>query len=140
MSASVKKIKEIGIEQERNLVNLLKLKGFMAASLQSSANSLPDVICGDTENFFVFEVKTTSTNNIKIYKRQIWTLKKFAYNFNAIPYIATIFTDRDPTFRFIQLRQLNEHEKMFTIDYNNACLKGQDINEIISNEIQKKLI
>jgi Holliday junction resolvase len=29
---------------------------------------------------------------------------------------------------------------MFTIDYNTACLKGKDLNEIISNEIQKKLI
>lgn len=140
MSANIKKIKEIGIEQERNLVNLLKTKGFMAARLQGSSASLPDVIAGDSESFFVFEVKTTKTNNIKIYKRQIWTLKRFAYNFNAIPYIAVLFTDRMPNFLFILPRQLNEHEKMFTIDYNNACLKGKDLNEIVSNEIQKKLI
>ena len=140
MSSSVKEIKEIGIEQERNLVNLLKIKGFMAARLQGSANSLPDVIAADSESFFVFEVKTTMTNNIKIYKRQIWTLKKFAYNFNAIAYIATLFSNRDPYFHFIQPQNLSEHEKMFTIDYNNACLKGQDLNEIVSNEIQKKLV
>ena len=43
-------------------------------------------------------------------------------------------------FLFIQLKDLNEYDKMFTIDYNTACLKGLDLNEIISNEIQKKFI
>lgn len=140
MSVKAEDIKKLGIEHERNLVNLLQGKGFMAGRLQQSGVSLPDVIAGDNESFFVFEVKSTKSTNIKIYKRQIWSLRNFAYNFNAKPYVAVYFIDRMLNFLFIELRDLNEHDKMFTIDYNTACLKGRDLNEIISNEIQRKLI
>lgn len=140
MSAKIEKIKKLGIEHERNLVNLLQGKGFMAGRLQESGVSLPDVIAGDSDSFFVFEVKSTTTTNIKIYKKQIFTLRNFAYNFNAKPYLAVYFVDRMMNFLFIELRDLNEYDKMFTIDYNTACLKGQDLNEIISNEIQRKLL
>ncbi len=140
MSVKAEDIKKLGIEHERNLVNLLQGKGFMAGRLQQSGVSLPDVIAGDSESFFVFEVKSTKSTNIKIYKRQIWSLRNFAYNFNAKPYVAVYFIDRMLNFLFIELRDLNEYDKMFTIDYNTACLKGKDLNEIISNEIQRKLI
>jgi len=140
MSVKAEDIKKLGIEHERNLVNLLQGKGFMAGRLQQSGVSLPDVIAGDNESFFVFEVKSTKSTNIKIYKRQIWSLRNFAYNFNAKPYVAVYFIDRMLNFLFIELRDLNEHDKMFTIDYNTACLKGRGLNEIISNEIQRKLI
>lgn len=139
MSAKLENIKELGIEHERNLVNLLRGKGFMAGRLQSSGVSLPDVIAGDNDSFFVFEVKSTRGTNIKIYKNQIFTLRNFAYNFNAKPYLAVYFVDRMMNFLFIQLKDLKEYDKMFTIDYNTACLKGLDLNEVISNEIQKKL-
>jgi len=135
-----RRYKKLGIEHERNLVNLLQGKGFMAGRLQQSGVSLPDVIAGDSESFFVFEVKSTKGTNIKIYKKQIWSLRNFAYNFNAKPYVAVYFIDRMLNFLFIELRDLNEYDKMFTIDYNTACLKGRDLNEIISNEIQKKLL
>lgn len=140
MSAKIKDIKAAGIEHERNLVNLLEAKGFKAVRLQSSARSFPDVIGGDSESFFVFEVKSTTTTNVKIYKKQIWSLKDFAYNFNAKPFVAVYFIDRMLNFLFIELKDLNEYDKMFTIDYNTACLKGRDLNEIINNELQRKLI
>lgn len=140
MSVKIEEIKAAGIEHERNLVNAIKKKGYMAARLQSSSVSLPDVIAGDGETVFVFEVKSTKTTNIKIYKRQIWTLKNFAYKFRAIPLIAVFFIGRMFNFRFIQPKDLKEHDKMFTIDYNTACLKGRDLDEVISNELQKRLI
>lgn len=140
MMAKVQEIKAEGIEHERNLVNSLKRRGYVAGRLQSSGVSLPDVIAGDGESIFVFEVKSTATSNIKIYKNQIWTLKKFAYNFKAKPYIAVYFTGRMMEFLFIKPRDLKEYDKMFTIDYNTACLKGKDLSEIISNELQKRLI
>ena len=139
MSTKITEIKAIGIEQERNLVNSLKKKGFMAGRLQGTGRSLPDVIAADTDSFFVFEVKSTTTTNIKIYKNQIRTLKNFAYNFNAKPYLAIFFINRMINFIFLELKHLKEHDKMYTVDYNTACLKGKDLNEIISNEIQKKL-
>lgn len=140
MSAKIENIKAVGIEHERNLVNALKKRGYMAARLQGSGVSLPDVIAGDGESVFVFEVKSTRTTNIKIYKRQIWTLKNFAYKFRAIPLIAVFFLDRMLNFLFVEPKDLNEYNKMFTIDYNTACLKGRDLGEVISNELQKKLI
>lgn len=140
MMNKVQDIKAEGIEHERNLVNSLKRRGYVAARLQSSGISLPDVIAGDKESVFVFEVKSTKKANIKIYKRQIWTLKNFAYKFRAIPLIAVVFIDRGLNFLFLEPKDLNEYDKMFTIDYNTACLKGRDLNEVISNELQKKLI
>jgi len=140
MSAKIEDIKAAGIEHERNLVNALRKRGYMAARLQSSGVSLPDVIAGDGESVFVFEVKSSQTTNIKIYKRQIWTLKNFAYKFNALPFIAVFFIGRRLNFLFVQLKDLKEYDKMFTLDYNTACLKGKDLGEIISNELQKKLI
>ncbi|AUB59389.1 hypothetical protein BK009_01040 [Methanobacterium subterraneum] len=140
MLQSVQKIKDKGIEHERNLVNSLKKRGYMAARLQSSGVSLPDVIAGDSETNFVFEVKSTRTNNIKIYKRQIHTLNNFAHNFNAKAFIAVFFVNRMIDFLFVKPSDFTEHEKMYTIDYNTACLEGKDLAEIISNELQKKLI
>ncbi len=140
MITKVQEIKAEGIKHERNLVNSLKKRGYVAGRLQNSGVSLPDVIAGDRESIFVFEVKSTKKSNIKIYKRQIWALKNFAYNFRAIPLIAVFFIDRRFDFLFVQPKDLNEYDKMFTIDYNTACLKGRDLNEVISNELQKKLI
>jgi Holliday junction resolvase len=39
-----------------------------------------------------------------------------------------------------QSLELNEEDKTVSIDYNNALLKGISLKELVSNELQKRLI
>ena len=132
-------IKRLGIKHEQELVKVFKDNDFTACRLPGSASRSPDVICGDGESIFVLEVKTTTSSLIKIKKRQIFTLKKFAVNLKAKPYLALKFLNRSK-WLFVDPNFLKIHEKSFSIDYNTAALNGFDIHKLISNELQLRLI
>lgn len=140
MSSTVEEIKSIGIEYEHELVRILKHKNFTACRLPGSAARSPDVVAGDGESVMVFEVKSTRDSRIKIRKRQIWTLKRFANAFKADPWIALKFVERDFRWLFVRISALKSHDKTFSIDYNTACLKGIDMGELISNELQLRFV
>ncbi|WP_281774266.1 Holliday junction resolvase Hjc [Methanobacterium formicicum] len=139
MSTTIDEIKSIGIEYEHELVRILKNKNFTACRLPGSAAQSPDVLAGDGDSVMVFEVKSTRDSRIKIRKRQIWTLKRYANALKADPWLALKFVERDFRWLFVKISALKSHEKTFSIDYNSACLSGFDIGELISNELQQRL-
>lgn len=140
MSATVEEIKSIGIQYEHELVRILKNKNFTACRLPGSSAQSPDIVAGDGESVMVFEVKSTRDSRIKIRKRQIWTLKRFANAFKADPWLALKFVERDYRWLFVKISSLKSHDKTFSIDYNTACIDGFDISELVSNELQKRLV
>lgn len=136
---TVDKIKKEGIKHEQELVKTFKDNDFAACRLPSSSARSPDILAGDGESVFVIEVKTTHSSMIKIRKQQIFTLKNFAYNFKAKPYLALKFLNRS-SWLFVDPRFLKINEKVCSIDYNTAELNGCGIHELISNELQMRLV
>lgn len=138
---SVKRIKEVGIKHEYELVAELKKANYMACRLPGSSTRNPDLIAGDGDSVFVIEAKITTRNRIKIRKQQIKTLIKFAWKFRAEAWVAVKFLNQTK-WLFIRPNalEISEDNKTLSINYNDAQLKGITIEEVVSNELQKKLI
>lgn len=136
---TVDKIKKEGIKHEQELVKKFKDNGFVACRLPSSSARSPDVLAGDGESIFVIEVKTTHNSMIKVRKQQVYTLRSFAFNLNAKPFLALKFLNRS-SWLFVDPRFLKNNEKVCSIDYNTAALNGFSFQELLSNELQMRLI
>jgi len=132
-------IKKEGIRHEQNLVKIFKDNDFTSCRLPSSSARSPDIIAGDGEAIFIIEVKTTNTNYIRINKSQIATLKRYAHDLKAKPYIAVKFLNKS-NWLFLETKDLKENDKMLTLDYNRAALRGFTIEKLISNELQTRLM
>lgn len=130
--------KKSGIAYEQELVRLFKDAHYTAFRLPGSSARSPDVLAGDRSSVFVMEVKTTRDSRVKIRKSQIHTLLKCAHDLNAEARVALRFIDRDSSWRIVKPNALEIHEKSYSIDYNNACLRGLEFPELVSNELQKR--
>lgn len=136
---TLENMKKEGIKHEQELVKMFEENDFAAFRLPASGKKSPDIIAGDENVIFIIEAKTTTNTLIKIRKQQIFNLRNTATKFRAKPVLAVKFIDRE-SWRFIKIGDLKSHEKSFSIDYNSAMLKGIDFRELISNELQKKLV
>ena len=132
-------IKRLGIKHEQDLVKLLKNNEFSACRLVASGTSNPDILAANGELTLILEVKTSRTPLIRVRTKQVYTLRTFSQRFKAKAYIAAKFINR-ASWRFVELQYLNVGEKGFSLDYNTAELKGINLDELLSNESQTKLI
>lgn len=84
-----------GDRAERNLVNALDARGFavMRAPASGSATDrdLPDVLAGDGEVFYAFEVKASSGDPIYVDEAEVRDLHHFAQAFGATAVLAADF-------------------------------------------------
>jgi Holliday junction resolvase len=72
---------------------------------------------------------------------QIKILKRFAWRFMAEAGVAVKFINQTKwIFIKPQSLELNEKDKTVSIDYNTALLKGISLKELVSNELQERLI
>lgn len=136
---TIENMKREGIRHEQELVKIFKDNDFTSCRLPSSSARSPDIIAGDGETIFIIEVKTTSTNYIRINKNQIATLKRYAKDLKAKPYIAAKFLNRS-NWLFLNPEDLKENDKMLTLTFNRAALRGFTIEKLISNELQTRLM
>jgi len=85
-----------GMQQERNLVNYLNGKGYtslrVAGSGAGTSRPLPDVLAGNTKDYYAIELKTSSKNFIYIKREQVDGLKEFSRNFGAVPLVCVKFS------------------------------------------------
>jgi len=141
MSIDVRRIKQVGIKHEYELLGELKKANYVACRLPGSSIRNPDLIAGDGDSVFVIETKITTRNKLKIQKQQIKTLIKFAWKFRAEAWVAVKFLNQTK-WLFIKPNalEISEDNETLSIDYNTAQLKGISIEEVVSNELQKKII
>ena len=85
-----------GSLEERYLVNYLEKKGFAATRIPASGGATksdrPDVLAGNGENSYAFEVKSSKKDVIYIRSEQIDELLRFSYKFGAKPLVCVKFT------------------------------------------------
>ncbi|WP_302083414.1 Holliday junction resolvase Hjc [Salinibaculum rarum] len=84
-----------GDRRERELVNLLDGDGFAVmrapASGSATERELPDILAGDSGNFYAIEAKSSGGDPIYIDEEEVKDLLFFAENFGAEPRIGVRF-------------------------------------------------
>ena len=98
-----------GIQQERELVNLLNENGFQAVRIAGSGagsrkNPKPDVLCVDKSVVYAIELKSSSKDVIYIDNKQIRSLIRFCDGFGINPLVCVKFSY--VPFVFLRLRDL----------------------------------
>ena len=88
-----------GSIEERWLVKYLENNGYASTRIPASGGATksdrPDVLAGNGENIYAFEVKSSKKDNIYIRSEQIDELLRFSKKFGAKPLICVKFT-REP--------------------------------------------
>lgn len=114
-----------GDRRERELVNLLDDDGFAVmrapASGAATKRELPDVLAGNSVNFYAMEAKSSSGDPIYITEKKVDGLEFFSSQFNAVPTIAIRF-DREP-WRFLH------PDWLYRTDSGNYRVKKETANE-----------
>ena len=96
-----------GIQQERDLVNLLNENGFRAVRIAGSGagsrgNPKPDVFCINSTIAYAIELKSSNRDVIYIDNKQIRSLISFCDGYGIYPLVCVKFS-RVP-FVFLRLR------------------------------------
>ncbi len=90
-----------GSLEERYLVNYLEKCGFAATRIPASGGATksdrPDVLAGNGENCYAFEVKSSKKDTIYIREEQIKELLRFSHKFGAKPLLCIKFTRKPYT-------------------------------------------
>lgn len=90
-----------GSLEERYLVKYLENNGFAATRIPASGGATksdrPDVLAGNGDECFAFEVKSSKKDTIYIRKEQISELLRFSFKFGAKPLICVKFTRKPYT-------------------------------------------
>ncbi|WP_121744015.1 Holliday junction resolvase Hjc [Natronorubrum halophilum] len=88
-----------GDRRERELVNALDDAGFAVmrapASGSATERELPDVLAGDSEQFYAIEAKSSAGDPIYLTGEEVEALIYFAQNFGAKPRIGVRFDRED---------------------------------------------
>lgn len=122
---------EKGDRRERELVNLLNDRGFAVMRAPSSGagttRDLPDVIAGNGETFYTFEVKSSKGNPVYLTGDEVESLVYFAQNFGGRARIAVRFDREDWAFfhptDLHQTKSGNYRIKKETAIDSGACLE-----------------
>lgn len=123
-----------GASGERELINILDREDFAVmrapASGASTSRELPDIIAGNGESFFVFEVKRWNNDRDYEYltKEEVHDLQFFAESFGAEYYIAVRFDYG--SWGFFKADELHETSKNYRVDYFSETDK--DFSRILS--------
>ncbi|MCK9150481.1 Holliday junction resolvase Hjc [Methanobacterium alcaliphilum] len=141
MSTSKTKIMPSGIKQEYELLAEIKQHDFEACRLPKSLKQTPDILAGDGESIFVIKAIVSNNTEIATTKEEIVTLRRFAWKFKGEAWIAIkILNQTKWIFIKPQHFNLKEMGDIFSVDYGDIVLKGISLRELISQELQKRLI
>ncbi|MHA1918010.1 MAG: Holliday junction resolvase Hjc [Candidatus Ranarchaeia archaeon] len=124
--------KSKGIDAERDLVHRFNAVGWVSARIAGSGSMKypsPDVIAGNNLKRIVIECKTTKDTSKYLTKKEVEELKIFADTFGAEPWIAVRFAKED--WFFLNIEDLKQTDKSYTINLNEARLKGILFEELV---------
>jgi len=139
LDLDVENRQSLNIKHEYELINLFRDQNFEAARLPGAISRAPDLIAGDGETVFILRVKATGKKRIELFKKHVWDLKRFSVKLKAKPILALKYEGHSPWI-FAHLSALEDDGGRFAIGLEEARLKGFKINELISNELQQRLV
>ncbi|MEM4472550.1 MAG: Holliday junction resolvase Hjc [Archaeoglobaceae archaeon] len=127
-----------GSRFERELIEELWKNGFAAVRVAGSGASrypCPDVVAGNGDEFFAFEVKMRSSLPFYISSDEVKKLLEFSKSFGAKAYIALKLPRKN--WRFLRIEDLKETNRGFRID-EEVYANGRDILDL-KNFSQSKI-
>lgn len=131
-----------GDRRERELVNILYEKGFAVmrapASGAATEREMPDVLAGNSEDFYAIEAKSSGSDVIYIDEEEVDGLKHFAENFGAEEKIGVRF-DREDWYFFNPSNLYQTKGGNYRIKKEKALRDGTDLQELINHSEKKKL-
>ncbi len=129
--------KKSGLNAERKLVNLFWENKFAAIRVPASgagAKSFPkpDLIAGNGEKYYAFEVKTSTLEKIYLREDEIDELISFSKSFGAVPLIAVKFTKKSRDWKFFKVEDLQKTATgNYKIDFEKDFMNGIDFASLI---------
>ncbi|MFX1293769.1 MAG: Holliday junction resolvase Hjc [Promethearchaeota archaeon] len=129
--------KKSGIVSERQLIHLLWDHNFAALRVPASGAGSkffpkPDIIAGNGQKFYAFEVKTTNSEKIYLRDDEIQELIDFSEKFGCEPLIAVKFKKKSREWRFFKIVNLKRtNSGNYKIEFNEDFPKGIDIFSLI---------
>ncbi len=122
-----------GDRRERELVNKLDEAGFAVmrapASGSATERELPDVLAGDSENFYAIEAKSSAGDPIYLDGEEVYALVYFARNFGAVPRIGVRF-DREDWYFFHPDECYTTDGGNYRVKKETALAEGTDFAEL----------
>ena len=97
----------------------------------SSRYPSPDLLAGNNLRKLAIECKLVKNMGKYFSKEELGDLKEFSNKFGAESWIAIKFKGFD--WFFLNLEDLKETEKGFTISFEQSKLKGLDFKQLIEN-------
>ncbi len=126
-------LKSKGINAERDLIHKFwGTESWVAVRVAGSGSMKypsADILASNKLRKIAIECKVTKDQKKYFEKKEIEALKKFADVFGAEPWIAVKFKGHE--WFFVSLEDLEETDKCFVVDANNAKNKGLLFEEIV---------
>ncbi len=132
--------KKSGIAAERKLVNLFWEHDFAAIRIPASGAGgkkfpKPDIIAGNGQNYYAFEVKISDLDKIYLWNDEIQELISFSKHFGCIPYVAVKFKKKSRDWIFFRISDLRQTASgNYKIEFDIDFPKGIDFSSLISTQ------
>jgi len=97
------------------------------------------MLAGDGETVFLFMVLLPYMEIFDLPKAYIWKLRRLATRFRARPFLATMIPDVRIWF-FVPLTALRDDGSCFVLDMESCRQKGFYLHNLISEELQQRLV
>ena len=126
-----------GIAAERQLVNKFWQNDFAAIRVPASGAGSksvpkPDIIVGNGQKYYAFEVKTTNSERIYLREDEIDELVSFSDTFGSEPLVAVRFKKETREWLFFEIHHLRRTTSgNYIIDYAEDFSKGLDFNSLL---------
>lgn len=131
-----------GSRRERELVNRLDANGFAVmkapASGSATARDLPDILAGNGEGFYAFEVKASNGDPIYLDGDEVDSLCYFADAFGAHPRIGVRF-DREEWYFFTPDALYTTDGGNYRVKKETALSDGVDFAELVGTSTKTHL-
>lgn len=128
-----------GSLEERQVVKIFEENGYGAIRVPASGSRTnmdkPDVIAGNSRNYYAVEVKSTKNNYIYIRPEQIEELVRFSAKFGAEPLVCAKFTRMPYTVFNPYLIRKTPHNTH--VIKREEISKGTPLEEFINRSIQQ---
>ena len=129
--------KKSGIAAERKLVNLLWEHNLAAIRIPASGAGSksvpkPDIIAGNGQKYYAFEVKTSDSEKIYLREDEIDELVSFSGAFGCTPLVAVKFRKKSRVWKFFKISDLKRTSSgNYKVDYDEDFSRGMELSALI---------